>query len=221
MIGLCVLLAACSGATYSGPEWSARVVDAENGAPVEGAIVVARWKLERYSGRFAGWLFISEAVTNHDGVFHFPAWGPTAADADEGMRTRMSPNVPSIAIYKSNYWILIDGCCGLSGYLSRNYGSGPNTRPSWADGKVFALRPFYGDLHRYRDDLAQNMPLSGPSCIYTSIPRIYAAAIAENKRLQKELEYGIPDFTVEQFQDDVRFAKCKETVASSLKRVAK
>lgn len=219
--GLCFLLVSCSGATYSGPEWSARVIDTETGAPIEGAIVVAQWELERYGGHFAGWLFVAEAVTDKDGIFKFPAWGPTAAAPDEGSRTRMSPNVPSIAIFKPDYRILVDGCCSLTGYLSGGYGTGPATRLSWANGKIFALTPFHGDLNKYREEVSRNIPLSGPSCAFGSIPRIYAAAILESTRLQKLTGRGIPDLSLKQFQSDVRFQSCTQTVLSALERYLK
>ncbi|MEO6928236.1 MAG: carboxypeptidase-like regulatory domain-containing protein [Casimicrobiaceae bacterium] len=99
LLCLCALLSGCWGATYSGPGWSGRVVDVETGGAIEGAIVVARWELEGYGGNFAGWLFVAEAVTDQDGIFRFPAWGPLKSPVESGMQTRMSPNVPDISIF--------------------------------------------------------------------------------------------------------------------------
>ncbi len=58
---------------------SGRVLDAETGAPVQDAIVVAQWKL--YSGGMGhgghdGSLHDDEVVTDADGRFTLPGWGP-------------------------------------------------------------------------------------------------------------------------------------------------
>jgi len=218
--GLCVLLAACSGATYSGPEWSARVVDTETGAPIEGAIVVVRWELERYSGRFAGWLFITEAVTDADGMFHLPAWGPVKAPSVSGMETRMSPNLPQLDIFKPGYMLVKTSCCSDSSYLNSywNYGSGPSIRESWANGKTFALEPFPGTLQAYRDYLDGSLSLAGPFCAYQQIPRMYAAAISENQRLTVALGQGIPHFTLDDLQSHRDPARCSETLRTVVER---
>src|SRR5665213_3108262 len=100
-IGLCALIGGCSGATYSGPGWSARVIDMETGAPIEGAIVVLRWPLELCSGSFAGWLVVTEAVTDKVGIFTCAASVPLEAAAASVCQTRIAGSVPELSIFES------------------------------------------------------------------------------------------------------------------------
>jgi hypothetical protein len=214
--GLCVLLAACSGATYSGPEWSARVVDTETGAPIEGAIVVVRWELERYSGRFAGWLFITEAVTDADGMFHLPAWGPIKAPSVSGIETRMSPNVPEIAIFQPGYSVTDSDCCSDSGYLDSGYGSGPAVRPAWANRNVFGLRRFHGTVRQYIDALEHSLPTNGPPCAFLSTPRIFAAAVIEDQRLRSKFGVGLFDQSLALLEERAQISNCHQGVATTI-----
>jgi hypothetical protein len=58
-----------------------QVVDADTGAPVEGAIIVAHWELHQGSftgdGLPCGAANVEEAITDKDGRFHIAGWGPT------------------------------------------------------------------------------------------------------------------------------------------------
>ena len=69
-------LQACSN-SYSAKPIEAWVVDAQTGKPLEGVNVVAHWKL-RYGLEGGGsyQLHIMEDVTDKNGRFFFPAWGP-------------------------------------------------------------------------------------------------------------------------------------------------
>ncbi len=217
---LCALTLACSSASYDSPTWSARVVDMESGAPIEGAIVVARWQLERYGGAFAGWLHIAEAVTNEDGVFVFPAWGPTSAPSSSGHQTRMSPNVPDISIFKSGYQVEDNDCCSDTSYLNAkwNYGSGPSKRESWANQRTFAIAKFDGTDTEYREHLERFFTLAGPQCAYLSIPQIFAAAIREHHRLEASTGIGIPYLSVDELETHHNSGKCAVTVRQAVGR---
>jgi hypothetical protein len=72
-------------------EISGRVIDAATGAPIEGAVVIATWKIELLPNPAAIVLglvigghgsseqrtvYISEAVSDRDGRFMIPAWSP-------------------------------------------------------------------------------------------------------------------------------------------------
>lgn len=81
LFGLLIAQPACSGSPsyYSAEAIEARVVDAETKKPIEGAVVAANWQLyySTVGGRVPGsQLMVMEAVTDKDGRFHFPAWGP-------------------------------------------------------------------------------------------------------------------------------------------------
>lgn len=76
----CVLIACSSGhPTVSGAPVYARVVDADTGKPIQGVAVVAYWEL--YQGGIAGGgpcaaANVEEAVTDENGRFWLPGWGP-------------------------------------------------------------------------------------------------------------------------------------------------
>jgi hypothetical protein len=67
-----------------------RVVDIDTGAPIEGAVVLAHWEL--HSGSLSGDSLpcgsasVEDAVTDKDGNFHLPGWGPTMPGCSGDMR---------------------------------------------------------------------------------------------------------------------------------------
>ncbi len=64
---------------YWGDAIEARVVDADTEQPLEGVIVVATYKLIYGNPGGSGdhkAFHVMEAVTDHNGRFHLPAWGP-------------------------------------------------------------------------------------------------------------------------------------------------
>jgi len=63
-------------AEYSGAEIRARVVDAETQKPLEAVFVVARWDLSQLMTRGHTPLHAMEAITDANGEFYFPPWGP-------------------------------------------------------------------------------------------------------------------------------------------------
>ncbi len=64
--------------TYSAEAIEARVIDAETQKPLEGVVIVAHWQLKggMEGGNVVGQLMILETVTDSNGRFAFPAWGP-------------------------------------------------------------------------------------------------------------------------------------------------
>jgi hypothetical protein len=86
---------------YWGEEIHGRVVDADTKAPVEGAVVVADWKL--YAGGYghgghADSLLIEETITNADGQFQFRQWGPKRRPASEILQ-----DAPWLTVFKRGY----------------------------------------------------------------------------------------------------------------------
>jgi hypothetical protein len=120
---------------YSADPITATVVDADTGAPIEGVNVVAAWELQgswNY-GDAVGYVNVLESVTDGNGHFSFPSWGPRVAN-----RGKVRLSAPALYIFKSGYRF---------GVYENN---GPSTvnAPSklvsdWA-GKSLKLKPFVG-----------------------------------------------------------------------------
>lgn len=214
----CALAAACSAPEYSSPAWSGRVIERDTGAPIEGAIVVVRWELEGFDSKFAGWLLMDEAVTDKDGIFRFKAWGPTRTPDDHGSRTRMSPNVPDISVFKSGYEVAISGGGSDSGYLDDRFYKGPSIRKVYADDHVIALDRFYGDLNGYRVYLDRFLSITGPACNFQMIPRMYAAVIAEDRKLKTQTGRGLQNYSLSELQARHIDERCDAKVVDVVRR---
>jgi hypothetical protein len=95
---------ACAVVPLSAAPIDSQVVDAQTSAPIEGAIVVAYWQLD--TGSLAGDSLpcgaanVEEAVTDKDGKFHIPGWGPTLP----GCGGTMSDGEPMLYIFKHGYY---------------------------------------------------------------------------------------------------------------------
>lgn len=73
------LPACATPSVYSAESIRAWVVDAETKQPLEGVVVVAHWQLfySTVGGRVpGGQLMVLESITDRDGKYTFPAWGP-------------------------------------------------------------------------------------------------------------------------------------------------
>lgn len=81
-----------------------QVVDADTGAPIEGAVVLAHWEL--HSGSLSGDSLpcgsanVEDTVTDKDGKFHIPGWGPTMP----GCSGEMRQGNPHLYVFKPGYY---------------------------------------------------------------------------------------------------------------------
>jgi len=90
---------------FSG-ETRGRVVDADTGQPIEGAVVVGRWEWLTFIRTRSGGhnsnegeaVHVGEALTDRDGRFAIPRWGPKVKASGE-----MADNVPTLLVFKSGY----------------------------------------------------------------------------------------------------------------------
>jgi hypothetical protein len=83
---------------YSAKEIRASVVDAESGQPLERAVVVAVWQLEPVSGQGPR-LQVTEVVTDSEGRFLIPGWGPKPRPP----LTEFGNSSPFLVLFKSGY----------------------------------------------------------------------------------------------------------------------
>jgi hypothetical protein len=93
---------------YSSDEIRGAIVDGDTNQPIEGAVVVAHWTVTKMILGLVGdavgnkrELIRLEAVTDKDGKYVIPAWGPKFVSPLEYMGGRSSTG---ITIYKISYW---------------------------------------------------------------------------------------------------------------------
>lgn len=117
VMALCAMLVACGNSEPAPPAVShqpvvqrpvlyrseairARVVDFDSGSPVEGAVVFARWsRLDAFTRRPVTAFHYFEAITDANGAFTIPAWGPRALDYDYMLDARD----PELWVLKQGY----------------------------------------------------------------------------------------------------------------------
>lgn len=96
--------------TYSGAEIKGRIVDAETGEPIEGAVVVAGWQISKtiitpdfpffWTTRRSRVVHVAESLSDHEGRYVVPAWGPIERPVDW---RREGSFDPQLAIFKPGY----------------------------------------------------------------------------------------------------------------------
>lgn len=105
VLGLALLVSYRSGLwPLSAAAIDSRVVDGTTGKPIEGAVVVAYWQVMQ--GSMTGDSLpctpanLEEAVTDRQGRFHIPGWGPTWSPCFTGMPA----NDPIMYVFKPGYY---------------------------------------------------------------------------------------------------------------------
>jgi len=167
---------------YSAEPIEAWVIDAETKQPLEGVIVTANWQLEEgtFGGNVpVGQLMVMEAVTDNNGRFYFPAWGPI-----KPKKGHLVIRDPQLLIFKSGYKHF-----GLENELAQNYNKGPVRRSEW-NGKKIEMREFKGGLKEYGKHLVDlnislNWAINGRNCEWKSITRMILALGEVDRQLRK------------------------------------
>ncbi|HZR01806.1 MAG TPA: carboxypeptidase-like regulatory domain-containing protein [Burkholderiales bacterium] len=106
-----LLMLSCNDAdarSYSAAPFSGRVVDAETGAPIPGVIVLAQWLVEGPAESHpVGAIQIMEAVTDEQGRYSFPGWGPKSVPRPDFWSWIIAPVLsthdPDVHFFKSGY----------------------------------------------------------------------------------------------------------------------
>lgn len=175
-----LFLSSCAGELYyTAAPIDARVVFADTGQPIEGAVVVANWQLvvggidgphER------GQLEVKEAVTDSDGRFHFDGF------------TKMNPMLyelrnedPRIVIFKPGYEYKIV----VNHYSDEDIPG--SYRESDYNGKTISLKKHkaytIGNAESYYGSLDSRLHNLVRDCQMKSLPRMMLAMDQEKKRI--------------------------------------
>ena len=188
-MGLALLatsLTACA-TSYSAKPMTAKVVDADTGEPLEGVNVVAHWMMEDpVAARGQGDLELMEAVTDRNGEFRFPGWGPKAIPSDTYPGTRLTNQDPAIIFFKSGYRSFAVINDSHSSMLRDPSDMGPAIRDSQWDGKVIKLEKYKGDLKKYGSFLIGLPGADLRDCKWKRIPKMMVALNNEAERLRKQ-----------------------------------
>ena len=171
VIGVAVACTACGGErTYTAEPIAARIVDADTGAPVEGVNVVAAWQAKGglEGGNIMGYVTVMEDVTNANGEFSFPGWGPK-----KWRNGAIRDGAPLLILLKPTYEVRF--------LWETKYGVefAPERMTSSLNGKSIALRRF----QRSEDEYAQRLTgirtvldtlIPQDDCAWRSVPRFLA-----------------------------------------------
>lgn len=176
---------ACSN-TYSAKPIEAWVVDAETKQPLEGVIVAAQWQLRYgWEGGGAYPLTVMEAVTDKNGRFYFPAWGPKSIPEHLPSEARLKDWDPAMVLYKKDYTYLM---LTNDRPIRSMSGHGSLTRTSEWDGKTISLAKFRGPLEAYElnvilfTSFVDSIVRDTRDCIWALAPRLIGALAEEEQR---------------------------------------
>lgn len=178
--GAALVLAACGSPYYTSDPIEAWVVDAENGKPIEGAIVVAHWQLRGAtldSGTRQNQLEVIETVTDRNGRFFIPGFTKINFTLEQ-----LREEDPRVVIFKPGFSI-------AGGHNSYPIGApSPGAhRSSPFHGKRIEVKSLSGDLDRYLRELSlvsatlSDLSASGD---LASVPKLIHAMVCEKRRLK-------------------------------------
>ncbi len=165
--------------TYSAEAVHGQVVDEDTGKPLEGVVIVARWRPESTlpgaSGPGESFKTI-EVVTDNEGKYFIPGWGPLASP----IFAFLSSHDPELIYFKSDYYpqFLLN-----PGYSHENRNTN-SVRTSIWNGKVIKLKPFKGDWSDYAFRLSGVWNIEFSNDCVRACPRMVLALDAENKRIK-------------------------------------
>jgi hypothetical protein len=130
---------------YTATPMEAWVVDAQTGKALEGVIVVASWQAEIHvmGGRVSGeQIRIMESVTDVNGRFTFPEWGPEWVT-----KGRIEEKSPQLLLFKSGYEFARLHNASEPGSAVRDFDD--TTLSSGWSGRRIELKKFSGDTREY------------------------------------------------------------------------
>lgn len=175
LLPLFVSLGGCSKAWQS-EAIEAQVVDASTGAPVPDAIVLVNWQIKGMEGYPMGQLAVFERVTDAQGRFQTPAWGPKRPP----FNTTVANSEPTVRVFKNGYE-------PLTIFKSNNAPGNPHVHRA-----TLRLRRFDGAASDYAEQMNTFWyPLHGNfvvgRCEWRVAPRLFQALM----QLRREFDAAV------------------------------
>lgn len=178
--------------TYSaGPTWGT-IVDAQTNQPISGALVLAMWDLQggMETSQIAT-LRIQETLTNADGQFLMPAWGPMKRPSEGFLDTYD----PALFVFKAGFLperLLNNKVLSIGKRINLE------VHDSTWNGKAIGLKKYSGPLRPYSQRVGFIVGslihvFESEDCSWKTIPKTIRALEDESRR---EVSAGIdPSFT--------------------------
>lgn len=179
-----LLACGCGSLVHVGKGFSGRVVDEATGDPLPGVIVVAQWQ-PYYVGPVhapghSGVVHVYETVTDKDGRYSIPGWGPKPLPAGSEIRSAD----PALSFFKPGYFPFAAGNTPVSDRAARPTAPGVS---EW-DGKVVKLRTSAGISKAYGTALeVLSRSLVEARENWRAYPRMIYALWQEENRLPKDV----------------------------------
>ena len=130
--------------TYTADPLYGTIVDAETGAPIEGAIVIGLWEMQMQYGfdstAMTGHAQVTEVLTDQDGKYFIAGWGPKKRYG----KSYLSDSSPLIVVFKEGYEYLLRGNTMYPSDQKYN----PIRQFDWA-GETLKLKKFNGNVKAY------------------------------------------------------------------------
>ena len=208
-----LMMQSCASVEYSAEPIEAWVVDAETRQPIEGVIVVAHWELvgpmENYP---VGQIEVLESVTDKNGRFHFPAWGPKLHLAPFSYLT---DGDPELLFFKSGYkYIRVSNSLNLrpKKYYYDGMPGGTKEKPtglkriSFWNGETIEMERFrgadiqvhYKNLLNFSNEVNSFATWHIDPCQWTNLPIAVNKMMQERKKLEAQGARFIMDRTLDQ-----------------------
>lgn len=167
------------------PAIRARVVT-PGGRPITGAIVAANWHITDWMRHSVRQLEISEVVTDNDGWFSIPQWGPQFI-----WYGKLLESEPTVRVFHPGFVPLVMN--NTESGMARD--AADSIIKFRMQDQELVLRPFYGSIVEYERELAAInhsldlivIPASGNKvCLKKDMPRLLSALQSIKDTLQQE-----------------------------------
>jgi hypothetical protein len=177
--------------SYFGDEVDGRVIDLVTQKPISNVVVSIQWNV-KFIGLWSGSnfpLYIDETVTDQNGYFKFPVWGPKQAKEDTA-----ESNSPTLFFLKEGFYPI-----GVTYAHSTEMYRGKDSVPFSFSvrlipklrNKVITMNSFDGNIEKYVEEISRlgrfNLSLSNCN-ILLSIPRTIWKEFKIKKQLKEELK---------------------------------